>query len=195
MIYKSTLSKVEKIIRYQHHVSLLCTYVKFNKIPKGFRLRFHSNFTDCIYDNILKNSSRKLIHRSISYRKQRLKQFEKLYKRLSQNIIKKYPEKTYYVKNLLSTKHGKLHPKLVKRRHRKFLRDGTEGSHVKEYCHKIERKSLNIITGYFSNSDETQELVNNDHHPIILTNDTSQISPSLKDLCAKDPSFVSTPIN
>ena len=70
-----------------------------------------------------------------------------------------------------------------------------EGSHVKEYCHEIERKSLNIITGYFSNSDKTQELVNNDHHPIILTNDTSQISPSLKDLCAKGPSFIPTPIN
>ena len=99
------------------------------------------------------------------------------------------------MKNLLSTKHEKLHPKLVKHRHRKFLRDGMEGSHVKEYCHKIERKSLNIITGYFSSSDETQELVNNDHHPVILTNDTSQISPSLKDLCAKGASFVPAPIN
>ena len=34
-----------------------------------------------------------------------------------------------------------------------------------------------------------------DYHPIILTNDTSQISPSLKDVCAKGPSFVPTPIN
>ena len=176
-------------------MSLLCSYVKFKKIPKGLRLRFHSNFIDCSYDNILKNCSRKLIHRTISYRKQRLKQFEKLYKRLSQKTSGNTPKKTYYVKNLLSTKHDKLYPKLVKRRHRKFLRDGMEGSHVKEYCHKIERKSLNIITGYFSDSDETQELVNNDHNPVILMNDTSQISPSLKDLCAKGPSFVPTPIN
>ena len=70
-----------------------------------------------------------------------------------------------------------------------------EGSHVKEYCHKTERKFLNIITAYFNNSDETQELVNNDHHPIILKNDMSQISASLEDLCAKGPSFVQTPIN
>ena len=75
---RSLIQTIEKIIRYQHHLSVLCTYVKFNKIPKGFRLRFHSNFTDCIYDKILKNCSRKLIHRTISYHKQRLKQFEKL---------------------------------------------------------------------------------------------------------------------
>ena len=192
---RSLIQTIGKIIRYQHHVSLLCTHVKFNKMPKGFRLRFHSNFIDCNYDNILKNCSRKLIHRTISYHKQELKQIEKSCKSLAQNIISEYPEKTYFLKSLLSTKHGKLHPELVKRRHRKFLRDGMEGSHIKKFCHKIERKSLNIITGYFNNSAEPQKLVNNDHHPIILTNDTSHISPSLKDLCAKGPSFVPTPIN
>ena len=29
-----------------------------------------------------------------------------------------------------------------------------EGSHVKEFCHKTEGKSLNIITDYFNNSAE-----------------------------------------
>ena len=57
---RSFIQTTEKIIRYQHHVSL-CTYIKFKKISKGFRLRFQSNFIDCNYDNILKNCSRKLI--------------------------------------------------------------------------------------------------------------------------------------
>ena len=70
-----------------------------------------------------------------------------------------------------------------------------ECSHVVEFSHKIERKSLNIITEYFNNSTEPEELVNNDHHPITLTNDASQISPFLKDLYAKRPSFVPTIIN
>ena len=90
---RSLIQTIEKIIGYQHHVSLLCTYVKFSKITKGFRLRFHSNFINCSYDNILKNCSRKLIHRTIFYPKQRVKQLEKLYKSLSQKIIRKYPPK------------------------------------------------------------------------------------------------------
>ena len=50
-----------------------------------------------------------------------------------------------------------------------------EGSYVKEFCHEIEIKSLNVITGYFNDSVEAQELFNINHHTIILTNDTSQI--------------------
>ena len=99
------------------------------------------------------------------------------------------------MKSLLTVKHGKLHPELVKGRHRKFLRNCIEGSRVKEFCHKIERKSLNIITTYFNNRAESQEVVNNDHHPIILTNDTSEISLSIKDVRVKGPSFVRTPIS
>ena len=41
-----------------------------------------------------------------------------------------------------------------------------EGFHVNEFCHKIERKSLNPTTVYFNNSAESQELFNNDHHPV-----------------------------
>ena len=59
------------------------------------------------------------------------------YKSLSQKIISEYPEKTYYVKILPSTKHDELHPDLVKCRHRKFLSNAMEGSHVKEFCRKI----------------------------------------------------------
>ena len=46
---------------------------------------------------------------------------------------------------MLSAKHGKWHPELAKRKHRKYLRNGMEGSPVKEFCHKIERKFLNIL--------------------------------------------------
>ena len=192
---RSLIQTIEKIIRYHYHVSLLCTYVKFNKIPKGFRLRFYSNFIDCDYDNILKNCSRKHMHRTMSYHKERLKQLEKSFKNLSQKIISEYPEKSYYVKSLPSMKHDKLHQDSVKCRHRKFLWDGMEGSYVKELCHEIERKSLNVITGNFNDSVEPQEFFNINHHTIILTNDASQIPPFLKDLCVKGPSFLPTPIN
>lgn len=134
----SLMQTIEKIILYQHHASLLCIYVKFNKIQKEFRLGFHSNFVDCNYDNILKNCSCKLINCTGSY-KQRLKQLEKLYKSLLQKIISEYPEKTYYVKSLLPTKHDKLQLEVVKQRHHKILRERMEGSHVKEVCHKIEK--------------------------------------------------------
>ena len=46
---------------------------------------------------------------------------------------------------MLSAKHGKWHTELAKCKHRKYLRDGMEGFPVKEFCHNIERKFLNII--------------------------------------------------
>ena len=52
--------------------------------------------------------------------------------------------------------------------------------------------TLDMITEYFNESPELQELVNYDHHSIILTNDTSQISQSIKNLFAKGHSFVPT---
>ena len=69
-------------------------------------------------------------------------------------------------------KHEKV--ELVKRRNCKFFRDGMGGSHFKEFCHKIERKSVNIIKAYLNNSAEPLELVNKDHHSIIQTNNTLQ---------------------
>ena len=158
-----------------------------------YRKGFYSNFIDCDYDNILKNCSRKHMHRTISYHKERLKQLEKSFKNLSQKIISEYPKKSYYVKSLPSMKHDKLYQDSVKCRHRKFLWDGMEGSYVKELCHEIERKSLNVITGNFNDSVEPQEFLNINHHTIILTNDASQIPPFLKDLCVKGPSFLPTP--
>ena len=160
-----------------------------------YRKGFYSNFIDCDYDNILKNCSRKHMHRTISYHKERLKQLEKSFKNLSQKIISEYPEKSYYVKSLPSMKHDKLHQDSVKCRHGKFLWDGMEGSYVKELCHEIERKSLNVITGNFNDSVEPQEFLNINHHTIILTNEASQIPPFLNDLCVKGPSFLPTPTN
>ena len=95
------------------------------------------------------------------------------------------------MKSVLTVKYERLQLERVKRKHRKFFRDGMKRSHVKEFCHKIQRKSLNIITAYFNYATELQELL----HLIIITNDTSQIPSSLKELCAKGPLFVPTPFN
>ena len=57
---------------------------------------------------------------------------------------------------------------------------------------KTERKYSNYS---LNNSTKPQEVVSNDHHPITMTSEISEISPSLKNSCAKGPSFVSTSIN
>ena len=49
-----------------------------------------------------------------------------------------------------------------------------------------------MITAYFNKPPELQQLVNYDHHSIILTNNTSQISRSIKNLFAKNHSFLPT---
>ena len=81
-----------------------------------------------------------------------------------------------------------------------------EGFHVNEFCHKIERKSLNPTTVYFNNSAESQELFNNDHHPVkwhkwhIANTTISMINTTIWDIVISTThrniiKVLSTPIN
>ena len=117
----SLIQTIEKIIHYQHHVTLLCTNVKFNKIPQGLDCVFTRTLLIVIMITFQKTVSVNLyiaqyliINKDLNNLKSRIKVYRK-------KIISVYPEKSCCVKSLLSAKHDKLHPELAKGRHRKFL--------------------------------------------------------------------------
>ena len=58
---KLGLRSTEKIIRYKHHIVFNLTYVKLNAVPKGFKLRHHSNIVECDSEPVLKRCSKKLM--------------------------------------------------------------------------------------------------------------------------------------
>ena len=54
-IRKKLLKLIEKIACYKHHIAFINTYIRFNVIPKGFQLKFHSNIPDLQIAKILRN--------------------------------------------------------------------------------------------------------------------------------------------
>ena len=64
-IRKRLLKLMEKIARY-NHIAFINTYIRFNVIPRGFQLRFHSNIPDLQITKILRNCSKKLMFKIVS---------------------------------------------------------------------------------------------------------------------------------
>ena len=61
-----TLKAADKLIRYKNHVAFIYAYIKANKLPRGFKLKFHSN-TDLDVSNILYKCSTKIMKRTMIY--------------------------------------------------------------------------------------------------------------------------------
>ena len=69
--YKAeTLKAADKLIRYKNHIAFIYAYLKAKKIPKGFKLKFHSN-TDLNVENVLLKCSTKIMKRTMTYYKKR----------------------------------------------------------------------------------------------------------------------------
>ena len=60
------LQLAERYTRYQNHITFISNCIKQQKVPKGFRLKYHCNITNLEYENTIKKCSLKLIHRTAS---------------------------------------------------------------------------------------------------------------------------------
>ena len=56
-------------------MAFIVTYLKMKTIPKGFRLKFHNNL-DFETSNILKNCSTKLMKRTVSFYKGKVRDLQ-----------------------------------------------------------------------------------------------------------------------
>ena len=73
-IISRLLVSCDKYIRYDHHIHLINSYLREHRIPRGFRINFHSNLVpdDLNFNNILFNSSKKLMIKTIGHYKPQL---------------------------------------------------------------------------------------------------------------------------
>ena len=191
---RSLLYDIEMLKQLKHHIVFLTTYLKFKRLPKGFKLRFHSNMDGCSYDNILKNCSIKLMKRTVSHYKRSSNTIRKKIDTLSNTMIETFPDRAVYVRNANKKKELCLNPILENRRLRKFRIDDLDVPFAKKYYAYL-AKSL------FKHSENVETrasgpLKDNPHHPIVIINHGDfDIPLELKDLCAKGPTFVPTPLN
>ena len=184
---KTLLYIVDKIIRYRHHVAFISTYLKLKSVPKGFKLKFHSNIPDVKMTSVLRNCSFKLMVKIQGYYKTKLKDLEKSYSKIATDIVRSYPDRSLYVRNIFRNKLEKLSPDLERRRIRKFHRDSIPFTKALEH-------SKNVLNSFKTLSFSRQTPKESEmHHPIVLTQDETTIDESFKKLCSKGPTFVPTP--
>ena len=157
------------------------------------------NLKNCEFDNVLKNSSVKLMERTVAYYKRMLKDFESNSHDIASSILFDYPERRLYISTLFQRKSETLNIILERQRLRKFKRDKLDLTKAKEHSLflmnkyeiiKLTTPPVNVVI-----SSESNDRSSNQHHPIILNTGQTEISDDLKNLCAKGPSFIPTPIN
>ena len=69
---RKSLRLVDKITKCKHHIEFISTYLREKKVPKGFRLKFHSG-VDCpdyFSKTLSKASSKLMIKRRTFYRRE-----------------------------------------------------------------------------------------------------------------------------
>ena len=73
-IISRVLTSCDKYMRYDHHIHFINSYIRENRIPKGFKVNFHSNLVpdDVIFNSVLFNSSKKLMIKTIGHYKPQL---------------------------------------------------------------------------------------------------------------------------
>ena len=197
-IKKNILKWSDKVVRYQNHIAFIITYLKMKSIPKGFRLKFHNNLG---FDasTILKNCSTKLMKRTVSFYKDKIKILQNQIRTNKEHLNAQFADKRNEIDTMLSAKINRINELSANRRRRKFERDGLNIDRAAEIS---TAKLQEVIAGFRETPAAKEKKLREEilggvdipsHDPIILTENPKFQEQSFKSLCAKGPSFVPTP--
>ena len=125
-IWKLILKYAENITRFTHHILFISTYVKFNCVPKGFRLRFHNNSRDCDYEPTMLKCSKKLMIKTIGTYKRKLNMVKEKLKDSFSTITTDFPHKHRDAYDDYCRRSKRLQDILLTHRTKKFTRDGLD---------------------------------------------------------------------
>ena len=136
----------------------------------------------------------------LSYYELNIRYVEKVLKETSENIIKYYPDRSFFVKSLLQCKSTKFKTVFERRRLSKFRSDQLNIEKAKDYQSEIFQRHRIISTEslFVCNKEGQSPILSshlNEHEPIILNGNSSLISTDLNSLCGKGPSFIPTPLH
>ena len=101
--YKAdTLKAADKLVRYKNHIAFIHAYIKAKKLPKGFKLKFHSN-TNLDVSNILLKCSTMIMKRTMIYYKNEAKKLHEQIKNIKLHIVTDIKTHKYITTNTLQT--------------------------------------------------------------------------------------------
>ena len=166
---------VDKRVRYIHHIFVIKNYLKQNIIPKGFRIKFHSNIgPPDLFNKISHNSSIKVMLKTVNFYTKELKNISSKANHCFQCIDSEFPQFISLVCNQMQAKMALLNSKLIKTHFKKFMLDNVDFSKISVRSifepmygkifpvHTCEKVTLTI-----DNVDV--DLAINDEIPIILS--------------------------
>jgi len=131
------------------------------------------------------------MEKTLSFYKRSIVNFEADAKNIAQKIIKCYPDRSLYVRTIYNRKFNSLNSILEERRNKKFIRDSMHDS-AKDFALRLMNSNNTLV---LVPEQKNKEEKPNIHHPIILNSGKNSISDDFKDLCAKGPSFIPTPVH
>jgi len=112
----------DKFVRYENHMAYITVYVKANKIPKGFRLKFHSNM-DLNVEGVLHKCSIKIMKKTLAFYKAKIKEFHKIIVEFDKEIRSKYPEFAEELVVQIVAKADRIHNQMEAKHRKKIIRD------------------------------------------------------------------------
>ena len=192
--YKSKVLRIaDKFVRYENHMAFITTYVKANKIPKGFRLKFHNNM-ELNVEGILHKCSIKIMKKTLAFYKTKIKEFHKNIAELDKEIRTKYPELAGELLIQIFDKADRIHSQIEAKHKKKIIRDHLDANRamhsIRETKTRFEKELSESVE---KEIDLTSGVKIPSHDPILLTENQEFQKESYKSLLAKGPSFVPTP--
>ena len=168
---RKSLRLVDKITKCKHHIEFISIYLREKKVPKGFRLKFHSG-VDCpdYFSKTLSKASSKLMIKRRTFYRRELDSSVAAYNAIWSALEEDFPNYSKTLRDECDFKMGKLATLLSFRRSKKYSRDKL----VLNNQTKEKELVSKIMEGNMSNT---------------------RISEGLKSLCSNGPSFVPMPYN
>lgn len=125
------LRLVDKRIRYVHHIFVIKTYLKQNIVPRGFRIKHHSNIGPTNYYNrILHNASIKYMSHTLKFYVNQLENATNNARSLFTQFKIEFASSVELLYNNISNKTILLNSRLVDTHLKKFVRDNIDPQKV-----------------------------------------------------------------
>ena len=186
-LLKKLLKCSEKVERYRHHVVINSTYLELNAIPKGFRLKSHSNIEDCDPSSLLRKCSKKLMVKTIGSFKTKLNSSLEVLTSTHNELLQQFPEKDTEITSKLKSRVNKQREILSIRRNKKFERDGIDLQKSSDVSQRLIQQLIqgqrrpNIVE--LKRDEVLSDVVIPPYEPLNLDAKGRELPPGLSELC------------
>ena len=144
---KSLFPYSEDIRRYQHHIVLITIYLDLNKVPKGFKLKFHNKIRYEKYKQILKICSLKLMTCAVViYKKNLLDSKINFHQKVISTLGETFHDKFGSPVRVIKERAKAFANILSNRQKRRFQRDKIDVVKALNSCNKILQHFMNNKT-------------------------------------------------